>query len=245
MIQQTPKSDQFKQQLRASLIKETANSRAIIIKRNSHVYNCEDREDAIYFIEKGQIKLVMISPEGKECLLAIYTAGDVFGELSLSHLGVRRETATTMENTILKKIPSNKFFLRLQTDRLLEGFIRYLAVRIADQQQVITNLVTIDSEHRLGQVLMQLAHTMGQKNSLGIMIPLNISHEELSNMVGTTRPRISAFLQSFRQLGLIEISQERFFIIKEPKLAAYLLRSPNSSIPISKEQGRSLQAFVA
>ena len=107
----------------------------------------------VYFIESGQVKLLMLSPEGRECLLAIHTAGDIFGELCLSGLGARLETATAMEETILKQISCPKFFARLGRDALFEGFVRYLAVRIADQQQVIANLVTVDSEQRLGKTL--------------------------------------------------------------------------------------------
>ena len=72
------------------------------------------------------------------------------------------ETATAMEETILKLIPCSKFFLRLNSDSLLEGFVRYLAVRIADQQEAIANLVTVDSEQRLGKILLQLARKLGQ-----------------------------------------------------------------------------------
>jgi CRP/FNR family transcriptional regulator, cyclic AMP receptor protein len=95
-------------------------------------------------------------------------------------------------------------------------------VRIADQQQVIANLVTVDSEQRLGKTLLQLARTMGKTDPNSIRIELRISHEELSEMVGTTRPRISMFMQRFRNLGLIEMSTEHFLIIKENKLTAYL-----------------------
>jgi hypothetical protein len=97
-----------------------------------------------------------------------------------------------------------------------------LAVRIADQQQIIANLVTVDSEQRLGQTLLQLARTLGKKDPRSIRIELKITHEELSEMVGTTRPRISLFMQRFHNLGLIETNRDRFLIIKEHKLNAYL-----------------------
>ena len=176
----------------------------------------------IYFIESGQIKLLMLSSEGKECILGIHTAGDIFGELCLSGLGTRLETATAMKATSLKQIPSIQFFARLSRDSLWQGFIRYLAVRIADQQQIIANLVTVDSEQRLGQTLLQLARTLGKKDPRSIRIELRITHEELSEMVGTTRPRISMFMQRFHNLGLIETNRDRFLIIKENKLTAYL-----------------------
>lgn len=221
-IQQTPQADEFKQQLRDSLQRETMNSRPIKIARHDNVYICGDQDDMVYFIESGQIKLLMLSSEGKECLLAIHSGGDIFGELCLSGLGARLETATAMKATTLKQIPCSQFFARLSRDSLFEGFVRYLAVRIADQQQVIANLVTVDSEQRLGRTLLQLARTMGKKDPRSIRIELKISHEELSEMVGTTRPRISLFMQRFHHLGLIETNRDRFFIIKEKKLIDYL-----------------------
>src|SRR4249919_629429 len=221
-IQQTPQSDLFKQQLRESLHRETAKSRAIKIARHANVYACGDQDEMVYFIESGQIKLLMLSSEGRECLLAIHSEGDIFGELCLSGLGARLETATAMRATSLKQIPCAQFFARLSRDSLFEGFVRYLAVRIADQQQVIANLVTVDSEQRLGQTLLQLARTMGKKDPRSIRIELRISHEELSEMVGTTRPRVSLFMQRFHNLGLIETNQDRFYIIKESKLTDYL-----------------------
>ena len=222
MIQEITESDRFKQQLRYSLQQETLDSPAITIAKNAHVYRSGEPDEVVYFIESGQIKLLMISSEGRECLLAIHSGGDIFGELCLSGLGARLETATAMKATTVKQIPCSQFFARLSRDSLFEGFVRYLAVRIADQQQVIANLVTVDSEQRLGQTLLQLARTMGKKDPRSIRIELNISHEELSEMVGTTRPRISFFMQRFHNLGLIETNKDRFFIIKEKKLTDYL-----------------------
>ena len=112
-------------------------------------------------------------------------------ELSLSGLGARLETATAMKATTLKQIPCSQFFARLSRDSLFEGFVRYLAVRIADQQQVIANLVTVDSEQRLGKTLLQLARTMGPEGPAQHSHQAEDSYEELSEMVGTTRPRIS------------------------------------------------------
>jgi CRP-like cAMP-binding protein len=224
MIPEAPRGDPFKEQLRESLQHETLHSRRVKIARHANVYTCGDHDGMVYFIESGQIKLLMLSPEGKECLLAIHSAGDLFGELCLSGSGSRLETATAMEETILKKIPRSQFLARLSRDSLLEGFVRYLAVRVADQQQVIANLVTVDSEQRLGKTLLQLARTLGKKDQQSTHIELKISHDELSEMVGTTRPRISLFMQRFRNLGLIETNLDRFLVINENKLTDYLAR---------------------
>jgi CRP/FNR family cyclic AMP-dependent transcriptional regulator len=222
MIQHIPEPNQFKEQMQGSLLNETKNSKAIKIRRHNNVYTAGDPRATVYFVEKGQIKLVMASEEGKECMLAIHGPGDVFGELCLSGLGGRLETATAMEDSSLKEIPCSKFLERLASDSLLEGFIKYLTVRIADQQQVIANLVTVDSEQRLGQTLLQIAKKVGKKDPRSMRIEVKLSHDELGAMVGTTRPRISVFMQRFRNLGLIEYNTERHLIVKEKKLASYL-----------------------
>jgi CRP/FNR family cyclic AMP-dependent transcriptional regulator len=221
-IQPTHQFAQFKDQLRNSLQRETVNSRTIRIARHANVYTAGDQDQAVYFIESGQVKLLMHSAEGRECLLALHSAGDIFGELCLSGLGSRISTATAMKATTLKQIPHTQFFARLSRDSLLEGFVRYLAVRIAEQQQVIANLVTVDSEQRLGKTLLHLADTLGNKNQQSTRIEVKISHDELSEMVGTTRPRISFFMQRFRNLGLIETNREHFLLIHENKLTDYL-----------------------
>ncbi len=222
MIEHNPDTILFKEQMRGSLQRETRNSSAIKIAKHSNVYTVGEAIEMVYFIESGKVKLVMISSEGKECLLAIHGAGDIFGELCLSGLKGRLETASAMEETVLKQVPCGRFLGRLATDSLLEGFIKYLTVRVADQQEVIANLVTVDSEQRLGQTLLQIARKLGKKDPRSIRIDLKISHEELASMIGTTRPRISVFMQRFRNLGLIEMSAERHLIIKEHKLVAYL-----------------------
>jgi CRP/FNR family transcriptional regulator, cyclic AMP receptor protein len=222
MLQQASQSDQFKEQMQGSLFNETENSSPIKVRKHDHVYTAGDERETVYFIEKGQIKLVIASSEGKECMLAIHGPGDVFGELCLSGLGRRLESATAMEDSFLKEIPSTKFLDRLAQDSLLEGFIKYLAVRVADQQQVIANLVTVDCEQRLGTTLLQIARKFGKKDPRSVRIEVKISHEELGTMVGTTRPRISVFMQRFRNLDLIEYNSEHHLIIKEKKLTAYL-----------------------
>ena len=85
--------------MRESLIKATKHSSAIKVGKHNHVYTVGDERETVYFIENGQIKLVMISSEGKECMLAIHGSGDVFGELCLSGMGGRLETATALTRT--------------------------------------------------------------------------------------------------------------------------------------------------
>lgn len=222
MIQSIPQIDHFKQHLQAALQQETAHCRIRKFAKHAHVYTCGDQDGAIYFIESGQIKLLMLTSDGKECLLAILTAGDLFGELCLSDLGARQETAVAMEATVVRIMPCAHFLLLLNREGLLPSFIQYLAARIADQQEMIANLVTVDSEQRLGKTLLHLARKLGKQDPRSIRIEQRITHEELAAMVGTTRQRVCEFMRHFRKLGLIEIGNERFLIVKEHNLMAYL-----------------------
>jgi CRP/FNR family cyclic AMP-dependent transcriptional regulator len=221
MIEINPELDQFKEQMRGSLLGETKDTSALLVGKHKNVYAVGDKDEAVYFIESGQIKL-MISCEGRDCMLAIHGPGDVFGEMCLSAAGGRLETATAMEETSLKTIRCAKFLERLAEDSLLEGFVKYLAARVADQQVVIANLVTADSEQRLGKTLLHLARKLGKDDPRSIRIELEISHDELASMVGTTRSRIGVFMQRFENLGLIEFNSAQHLIIKESKLTAYL-----------------------
>jgi CRP-like cAMP-binding protein len=92
-------------------------------------------------------------------------------------------------------------------------------------------MVTADSEQRLGQTLLQLARTMGKKDPRSIRIELKISHEELSEMVGTTRPRISLFMQRFHHLGLIETTKNTFSSSKKRNSPIISPRSPRVALP--------------
>jgi CRP/FNR family transcriptional regulator, cyclic AMP receptor protein len=223
MIQQTPEAELVRQQLRDLLRRNPRDSRIVKVAKHENVYTCgEPATCSIYVIESGQVKLVTLSREGKECIVAIHTAGDVFGELCLSGTGERLETATAMEETELRMFPCHQFFNLVRGDSLLEGFIRYLSVRIAGQQEVITQLATAGSEHRLGTTLLELARRLGKEDRHGLAIEHKITHEELSEMVGTTRPRVSVFMERFQNLGLIETSAQNFLVVRDKDLSDYL-----------------------
>lgn len=222
MTQEPHKDIEFKEQLRESIDSEALHFTTVRVSKHENVYAIGDQAEMIYFIHSGQIKLLMLSPEGKECLLGIRTADDMFGELCLIGASLRQEMATAMENTTLRCIPSAVFFAHLGRHSLVKGFVQHLATRIAEQQQIIAHLITSDSEHRLGTTLLMLAYKFGQPDPRSKRIEQKITHEELSQMIGTTRPRVTGFMLKFRRLGLIAISSEHLIIVHEKKLTAYL-----------------------
>ena len=199
-------TNNFAKQFLESLQHATFKFPAIRVAKNQHVYVCGDPADSVYFIQRGQIKLLMLSPEGKECLLTIHTVDDTFGESCLVGPGVRHDTATAMQAASVIRIPSAAFLEHLTKHSLVESFLQYLTTRMGDQQRIIANLVTVNSAHRLGGTLLLLAQKLGQPDPRSTRI----------------EQRITQFMLHFRALGLIEITPERFLIVKERQLSDYL-----------------------
>ena len=157
MIDLNLETNRFKAYLRHSLERETLNVTAIRIAKDETVYAPGDEIERVYLIESGRVKLAMMLPERRECVLAIHAPGDIFGELCVSGPRARLETATATEDTSLKRVSRARFLACLGQDSLLEGFVRYLSVRIADQQRVIASLVIVDSQKSMGRTLQQLS----------------------------------------------------------------------------------------
>lgn len=214
--------DYFKVQLRDTLHRHHQIARTIKVPKHHNVYIPGDSGEIIYFVESGQVKLLRLSREGKECILNLYTSGDVFGEACLLGLNQRPEVVIAMVDSVVKKISCSKFLAYLQAETLLEEFLRYLARQIIEGQDTIHNLKSLNSEQRLAATLLQLSHKIGKKYFGVIRIESRITHEELSSMIGTTRPRVTHFMSRFQRLGFVEITTDHYLIIKPAKLSEYL-----------------------
>jgi CRP-like cAMP-binding protein len=197
-------------------------SRKVVVRRHQDIYTCGDAERAVYFIQSGSIRMTTQSVAGKECLLRIQTAGEIFGELALLGPGGRLDTATAREEGILWRLQAEDLVHELRRRALCEEFILDLIRRLKDHESHITYLVTEPSRRRLGRMLLLLAHRIGTRTGEGLRINLWISHNEWAEMVGTTRPRVSTFIGDFKRLNLILTTQEHHLIVREARLQRYL-----------------------
>lgn len=168
------------------------------------VYATGDDDDSLYLIDSGQVKLSMASEEGKDCLLAIYGPGEVFGESCFVRARKRNETATTMQQCLVRRAPRREFVIEVMKVGAIDTLLAHLAERLDDRQMAVFDLITIDSEQRLAKILLTFAERLGAVDGQFLRLEQRISHEELSQIVGTTRPRVTAFMQRFRALGLID-----------------------------------------
>lgn len=168
------------------------------------IYASGETDEFFYLIESGQVKVSMASAGGKDCLIAVYRNGDVFGESCFAGAAKRFETATAMQPTIVRRVSRRDFVSEVEKARAADAIMQHLATRMVERQWAVFDLVTLASERRLAKVLLDVAEKLGVPEGAYLRLDQKISHEELSQMVGTTRPRITAFMQKFRTLGIIE-----------------------------------------
>ncbi|MFD4987441.1 Crp/Fnr family transcriptional regulator [Streptomyces sp. NPDC058374] len=190
-------------------------------EKGQPVYMCGGTDSSIYVIESGLVKTSMYSREGKEHLAAIHSDGEIFGEQCLVSTE-RTETATAMTETSTRRIPNDHFMRVMEEQGLLTDFIKCLTARLLDQRQVATELVTLESEHRLASTLLRLSQKFGKQRGDRILIGQRFTQEELSRMMGTTRSRVGYFLKRFRSIGLITENPHGLIEINEERTANYV-----------------------
>jgi len=159
--------------------------------------------DAIFYIQKGKVKLTVVSPQGKEAVVAILGAGDFLGEGCLAGQSQRMASATTMSDCSIMRL-EKAGMIRLLHDRpaFSELFLHHLLSRNTRIEEDLVDQLFNSSEKRLARVLLLLAN-FGKEGKPEPVIP-KISQETLSEIVGTTRSRISFFMNRFRKLGFIQ-----------------------------------------
>jgi CRP-like cAMP-binding protein len=168
-----------------------------------HIFVQGDPADAVFFIKEGKVKLTVVSKQGKEAVVAILTAGDFFGEGCLAGQPLRMGTAVAISKCVVMKLEKSHVIEALHNQpSFSEVFVAHLLSRnIRIEEDLIDHLFN-SSEKRLARVLLLLAN-FGKEGTPQTVIP-KISQETLAGIVGTTRPRVSFFMNRFRKLGFID-----------------------------------------
>jgi CRP/FNR family cyclic AMP-dependent transcriptional regulator len=157
----------------------------------------------VFYLERGQIKLTVVSEQGKSAVVAMLGRGDFFGEGCLAGQPVRMATASAVTEVSVVRV-ERQAMIRLLQERSMfsERFMAHLLARNVRIEEDLVDQLFNSSEKRLARVLLLLAR-FGKQGKTEPMIP-KISQEVLAEMVGTTRPRINEFMNKFRKLGFIE-----------------------------------------
>jgi len=189
-------SDAFLQQI-------GAGRRLLQYQKKQVIFSQGDAADSIYFVQKGKVRLSIVSKHGKEATLALMGAGDFVGEecVAASH-PLRFTTATAISDCTMLMIKKRTMTALLKTEHAFsDRFVAFLLARNARFQEDLTDQLFNSSEKRLARVLLQLSQ-IGKDGPPENVVP-KITQEMLAEMVGTTRARVSFFMNRFRKMGFI------------------------------------------
>lgn len=173
------------------------------IKKNHLIFSQGAAADAVFFIQEGKVKLTVVSDQGKEAVVALLGRGDFFGEACIAGQTVRLATAAAQVAAVIVRIDKHAMIRALHDDPTFsELFLAYVLSRNMRIEADLVDQLFNSSEKRLARVLLLLAH-YGKESKPEPAIA-KISQETLAEMIGTTRSRVSFFMNKFRKLGFIE-----------------------------------------
>jgi CRP/FNR family transcriptional regulator, cyclic AMP receptor protein len=175
--------------------------RIIAVQKKQAVFTQGDRADAVFYVQKGKVRLAVVSKNGKEATIGIVGEKNFFGEGSLAGQLVRMCSASAMTDCELLRVEEKPMMEALHREHTFSDmFVAYLLARNIRYEEDLVDQLFNSSEKRLARILLLLAH-FGKEG-----VPesaIKISQETLAEMIGTTRSRVSFFMNRFRKLGFV------------------------------------------
>ena len=176
--------------------------KVLAFPRKQTIFVQGDTADAVFYIQTGKVRLTVVSKAGKEATIGILGEGDFFGEGSLAGQALRMGSATAMTDCVVVRIEKKAMVKALHLEHeISDMFVTYLLARNIRYEEDLVDQLFNSSEKRLARILLLLAH-FGKDGIPEAVVP-KISQETLAEMIGTTRSRVSFFMNRFRKLGFI------------------------------------------
>jgi CRP-like cAMP-binding protein len=185
------------------------------IRRRQVIYLPGDPGTAVFLVNGGRVKVSKVTRDGKELTLSYRVPGEIFGETCLIDGEPREEMAEAMENALVTEIEREVFDELLRTQPSL-GYkmTKILAQRRREIESKIENLVFKDVNSKLAELLLRFSEEYGVEDARGTLVALKITHQEMANLIGSTRETVSLTLAQFKKRGLIQ-SEGRKVIISD------------------------------
>ena len=175
---------------------------SLTVSKKHGIFSQGDAADAVFYIQKGKVRLTVVSKVGKEATIGMLGEGNFFGEGSLAGQALRMGSAAAMTDCHLLRIEKRAMMDALHREHAFpDMFVAYLLARNIRYEEDLVDQLFNSSEKRLARVLLMLAH-FGKEGVPETVVP-KISQETLADMVGTTRSRVSFFMNRFRKMGFI------------------------------------------
>jgi CRP/FNR family transcriptional regulator, cyclic AMP receptor protein len=178
---------------------------------NCSIFRQGQAADSLFYIKRGEVKLAVTSRQGKEAIVAILGAGEFFGEGCLAGQTSRMATAVALTECTLDKLEKSLMVRLLHEQHdVSELFVKHLLSRTIRYEADLVDQLFNSSEKRLARILLLLAH-FGKESRAETIIP-RVSQDTLAQMVGTTRSRVSHFMNKFRKLGFIDYDDDELTV---------------------------------
>jgi CRP/FNR family cyclic AMP-dependent transcriptional regulator len=184
-----------------------AGRRALNFRKNQRVFSQGDPADAVFYIQEGKVKMYVISEQGKEAVIALHGQGDFFGEGCLSGQRLRLATVAAMMECVIMRIDKAAMVRVIHEEpKFSERFMAFLLARNARVEEDLTDQLFNSSEKRLARTLLLMANFAKEGKEERVIT--KVSQATLAEIVGTTRSRVSIFMNKFRHLGFVEYNGE-------------------------------------
>ena len=182
--------------------------------RGHVIYSMGDPSDAMYLIESGQVKVEQLSAGGKEKITGIYRKGELFGELCICKKGTRDSQAIALEPVTIVSFGVNGLLnLLRKTPEIIFDLLMVFCIRLFECQEQIATLAFDEVRERLAKELLRLSGLPGsQREKGGVRLAVDLTHQELANLVNTTRENVTRIMNEFREEGLLDYSREGIVI---------------------------------
>lgn len=210
--------------------------------RGSMLYLPADRSESVLLLVSGRVKIYHITSEGKQALLAIVDPGEIFGELAIFESGYREEFAEAMEATTAVLIPRDEIVqLMEEHPNVSVGVTRLMGLRRQKVERRLKSLLFRSNRERLIHLLLELAEKYGKTTPEGVLIGIKLSHQDLANIIGSTRETVTVLLGELQTEGNL-IIKRRQIILKRLEHLATSIDFPVPQHPSNTEvKGPSLR----
>lgn len=204
-----------------------SRSRMRKFAKSSVIYLPSDQSDSVLLLISGRIKLYHLTPDGKQALLALIDPGELFGELAVLEDGTREEFAEAMETSQVVAIPRDVIHKLMETHAEVSlGVTRLLGLRRRRVERRLKSLLFRSNRERLVHLLVELLEKYGRPEPDGVRIGIRLSHQDLANIIGSTRETVTVLLGELSYDRLLLIKKRKIYVPDSARLAQSIGLSP-------------------
>lgn len=202
-----------------------------VYKKTEFVFRAGDPGKHIYFLQSGRVKIFQVSPKGKEVILWFCFPGEICGlaEAAGQHGGWRSVSAIACDRTVVLKVSHEVFQTYLLTHpHAALAIIQLLSCRLRGLSDMTLNLISDDVQTRVAKLILRLSAHYGRRVGSEVLLDMPLTHQEMADMIGTTRQSFTSALNEFKRLGILSIGNRRIQIESE-KFLTDLSQTPSHS----------------